>query len=113
MTEWLLFIVSGIILFFATLLVAQDFFCFYWIRLTLIHPWDHVAHFVVSFAGVYFFLVLFRKIFGWEHGTSLVLATLIMISAGFFKEIILDPYISMKDTAGNLLGTFLALFVLF
>ncbi len=112
MLEWTIFVFCGLTLALAALLVVQDFFCFCWINILLAHPWDYVAHFVVSFTGVVFFSIFFCKIFHWGHGTPLVLSAIIMLAVGFLKEIFIDPYISMEDIGWNFVGVFLAFFIL-
>ena len=75
------------------------------------HPWDYVAHFIVSSAGVgILFLVLFfpLKALGIHPKAAIFVSAAIMLVIGIVKEIS-DKNLGKQDMAGDMLADFLGI----
>lgn len=78
---------------------------------TMEHPWDYVAHFIVSFAGVgIIYLALFfpLKTLGLQPKITLLVSAGIMLAIGIIKEVN-DKNLGKQDMAGDILGDILGI----
>lgn len=75
------------------------------------HPWDYVAHFIVSFTGVGILsLVLFfsLKALGAQPRIAILVSAIIMLAIGIVKEIN-DKNLGKTDMAGDMLADILGI----
>lgn len=90
----------------------SDYFFFF---LPKGHPWDYVAHFIISFAGV-LAILLFLKFLNIPDRLSFYIAIAVMLVLGIIKEID-DIYLGktdgIADMTANILGIALAVLIIF
>jgi hypothetical protein len=70
------------------------------------HPWDYVAHLLVSFIGIvilFFVLLLPLKSFGISPKIGLVISAGVMLVIGIIKEVN-DNNLGKTDMAGDILA---------
>ena len=75
------------------------------------HPWDYVAHFIVSFAGVGILFLMFLfllKPLGVHPKIALYVGAGIMLAIGIAKEIS-DKNLGKTDMAGDILSDILGI----
>ena len=75
------------------------------------HPWDYVAHFIVSFVGVgILFLIILvpLKILGVQPKITLLISAGLMLAVGVAKEIS-DSNLGKTDMAGDMLSDILGI----
>lgn len=71
------------------------------------HPWDYVAHFALSFVGI-FGILFFLKLLDVPSKVSFYSAVGVVLSLGIIKELI-DMRLGRTDMAGDMTANILGL----